>query len=228
MVSESRVRFGRFVTERRRALNLTQDEVRAAGGPSDAAQTRAENGTGPEPSQRTLRRLDAGLNWVSGSAARTLLGGHPDPLEAEPDRTADKHRQRGTTEFGPDSVAVPVEMIVDLMSPHATLNSFRDRWPEVSVEEYDKATDALNAAVSRITGVYVTDLLERNGGPGVPVPALIEFAFGHHLDEPVGDDPSEREERLYRRWLAGRPIDADPDIESRFRRRWHARKGADA
>jgi hypothetical protein len=226
MVSESRARFGRFVSERRRALNLTQDEVRAAGGPSDAAQTRAENGTGPEPSQRTLRRLDTGLNWAEGSAARTLLGGVPRPLEAEPER--DAGRPRGATEFGPDSVAVSVEMIADLLAPHATLNSFRGRWSEVTEDEFDKATDALNAAISRITGVYVTDLLERNGGPGVPVPALIEFAFGHHLDEPVGDDTADAEERLYRRWLAGRPIDADADLESRFRRRWQARRGADA
>ncbi|SEL57284.1 helix-turn-helix domain-containing protein [Rhodococcus maanshanensis] len=226
MVSESRARFGRFVTERRRALNLTQDEVRAAGGPSDAAQTRAENGTGPEPSQRTLRRLDIGLNWAEGSAARTLLGGVPTPLEAEPDRAS--VRPRDATEFGPDSVAVPVEMIADLLTPHATLNSFRGRWADVTEEEFDRATDALNAAISRIIGVYVTDLLERNGGPGVPVPALIEFAFGHHLDEPVGDDPADAEERLYRRWLAGRPIDAGAALESRFRRRWQARRGADA
>jgi transcriptional regulator with XRE-family HTH domain len=226
MVSESRARFGRFVSERRRALNLTQDEVRAAGGPSDAAQTRAENGTGPEPSQRTLRRLDTGLNWAAGSAARTLLGGVPDPLEAEPDRAPG--RPRGATEFGPDSVAVSVEMIADLLAPHATLNSFRSRWSEITEDEFDKATDALNAAISRITGVYVTDMLERNGGPGIPVPALIEFAFGHHLDEPIGDDPADAEERLYRRWLAGRPIDADADLESRFRRRWQARRGADA
>ncbi|MFC7446456.1 helix-turn-helix domain-containing protein [Rhodococcus daqingensis] len=226
MVSESRARFGRFVTERRRALNLTQDEVRAAGGPSDAAQTRAENGTGPEPSQRTLRRLDTGLNWAPGSAARTLLGGVPDPLEGEPGRATDG--PRGATGFGPDYVAVPVEVIADLMAPHGTLNSFRDRWSEVSKDEFDKATDALNSAISRLTGVYVTDLLERNGGPGVPVPALIEFAFGHHLDEPVGDDPSDAEERLYRRWLAGRPVDASSDLESRFRRRWQARRRADA
>ncbi|TQF69226.1 helix-turn-helix transcriptional regulator [Rhodococcus spelaei] len=226
MVSDNRARFGRFVIERRRTLNLTQDEVRAAGGPSDAAQTRAENGTGPEPSQRTLRRIDTGLNWAAGSAARTLLGGHPEPLEA-----ADNPISSGpprATEFGPDSVAVPLEMIVELMTPHAMLNSFRDRWPEVTQQEFDKATDALNEAVSRITGVYVTGLLETNAGPGVPVPALIEFAFGHHLDEPAGDDPTENQERLYRRWLAGRPIDVDADTESRFRRRWQARRGADA
>lgn len=55
MVTSTRARFGQFVYKRRRLLNLTQDQVTAAGGPSDAAQTRAENGTGPDPSIETLR-----------------------------------------------------------------------------------------------------------------------------------------------------------------------------
>lgn len=49
------------------------------GGPSSTTMSRVERGIAP-PSAKTLRKLDAGLRWQQGSAARVLEGGDPTPL----------------------------------------------------------------------------------------------------------------------------------------------------
>lgn len=77
-------RFGEVVKARRLELGLTQDEVTAVGGPSDKRQTKIENGAPPAPSLTTLAKVDRGLQWVSGSAARTVAGGEPTKLEDVP------------------------------------------------------------------------------------------------------------------------------------------------
>ena len=74
-------RFGVIVRKRRLALGLLQDQVHAAGGPSDKRQTGIENGLTPAPSLTTLAKVDAGLQWAPGSAAATLGGGLPTPLD---------------------------------------------------------------------------------------------------------------------------------------------------
>ncbi|MBY6695668.1 hypothetical protein HQ307_17150, partial [Rhodococcus sp. BP-188] len=46
--------------------------------------------------------------------------------------------------------------------------------------------------------------------------------FGQLLDEPSeSTDEAEREERLYRRWLAGRDIDVPTETVARFEARLH-------
>lgn len=76
-------RFGKIVRGRRLARGMTQDQVKAAGGPSDKRQTKIENGTPPAPSVTTLAKLDKALDWAPGSAAATLNGGTPTPLEEQ-------------------------------------------------------------------------------------------------------------------------------------------------
>ena len=72
-------RFGRVVRDRREELGLRQDELKAIGGPSSTTMVKVESGTPPTPTPLTLRRLDTGLGWEDGSAARTLAGGDPTP-----------------------------------------------------------------------------------------------------------------------------------------------------
>lgn len=217
MATEIRARFGQYVYKRRRMLNLTQDEVTAAGGPSDAAQTRAENGTGPDPSIETLRKLDIALRWVPGSAARTLEGGVPTPLEGE--GSAIPAVVRPQLALGPTHIPLDLETIVEILGPHSTINRLAEANPDVA--GLSEAAEDLNKVVSKITGTYVTRLLEVNGGPTGPRQPLIEFAFGELLNTPPDfADPVEYEEARYRRFLSGRHQDLDDQTRERFHRRW--------
>ncbi|NLE82186.1 MAG: helix-turn-helix transcriptional regulator [Rhodococcus sp.] len=225
-MATDRAGFGQFVYKRRRLLNLTQDEVSAAGGPSDAAQTRAENGTGPAPSIETLRKLDKALRWVPGSAARALEGGVPTPLEDEATGTeasgGEPRRRRAQQRplaLGPSQIPLDLETIIEILGPHARLNRLAESRTDVP-ELADLAAD-LNRVVSKITGAYVTRLLEVNGGPTGPRQPLVEFAFGELLEVPPEfADPREHEEALYRRFLSGRDRDLDAATRERFRLRW--------
>ena len=77
-------RFGRIVRERRKELDLLQDDVAARGGPSDKRQTKIENGRPPVPSVTTLRNIDVALEWEPGSASATLRGGTPTVAKKQP------------------------------------------------------------------------------------------------------------------------------------------------
>ena len=72
-------RFGRLVRTRREELGIQQEEVDDHGGPSSTTMSRVERGIAP-PSAKTLRKLDAGLQWQQGSAVRALEGGDPTPV----------------------------------------------------------------------------------------------------------------------------------------------------
>ncbi|EOM75952.1 hypothetical protein Rrhod_2706 [Rhodococcus rhodnii LMG 5362] len=215
-----RTRFGDYVHRRRRALGLTQDEVTAAGGPSDAAQTRAENGTGPAPSAETLRKLDLGLRWEPGSAARTLAGGEPTPIE---DVAPPPRRRAPELQLGPRQIPLDLETLVDLLGPQGRLSRLALEHPEIGALAEISAD--LDDVVGSITGAYVTRLLEANGGPEGPRQPLLEFAFGHLLEVPAAaNDPDELEEALYRRFLYGRTADMDTHTRERFRQRWETNR----
>lgn len=47
------------------------------GGPSSTTMSQIEHGNLDKPAPATLRKLDTGLDWESGSARRTLHGGEP-------------------------------------------------------------------------------------------------------------------------------------------------------
>lgn len=74
-------RFGRLVRARREELGIQQEDMDDHGGPSSTTMSRVERGIAP-PSAKTLRKLDAGLQWQQGSSARALEGGDPTPLAA--------------------------------------------------------------------------------------------------------------------------------------------------
>lgn len=61
----------KFVLRRRADLDMSQDDVQAADGPSKPTLTKIESGRGPI-SRTTLKKLDKALEWVPGSARAAL------------------------------------------------------------------------------------------------------------------------------------------------------------
>lgn len=67
-------RLGRAIRLYRDITNLTQDEIANRGGPSDVTIRGLENGSGKKPNGATLRKIDRGLKWPEGFAAKLLSG----------------------------------------------------------------------------------------------------------------------------------------------------------
>ncbi|WP_280393139.1 helix-turn-helix domain-containing protein [Nocardia wallacei] len=78
---------GQAVRSRRKQLDLTQQDVAQAGGPSDTTQTAIETESATSVRKETLRKLDAGLQWMPGSAEAAYHGGTPTPLPGTPGGT---------------------------------------------------------------------------------------------------------------------------------------------
>jgi hypothetical protein len=81
-------RLAEFVRERRVELGLTQEDVRAAGGPSTATMRLIEGALQRGYQPATLRDLEKVLQWERGSAARILGGGSP-AVSADPRPSCD-------------------------------------------------------------------------------------------------------------------------------------------
>jgi len=73
-------RLAAFVRERRTDMGLTQEDVRAAGGPSTATMRLIEGGLQGAFQPATLRDLEDALRWRRGSVRAVLSGGDPVPL----------------------------------------------------------------------------------------------------------------------------------------------------
>ena len=70
-------RLADFVSERRADLGMTQEDVRAAGGPSTATQRLSEGNLQSRYQPVILGRLETALKWERGSVRRILAGGDP-------------------------------------------------------------------------------------------------------------------------------------------------------
>lgn len=221
MKASNRVRFGRIVRERRLKLGLTQDDVFVAGGPSDTTQTRVERGGGPEPSVSTLNKFDAALRWEPGSAARTWRGGHPTPV---PDPISVHGASPAAFALGPMEVPVSLEELTKLLDIHSTLVTASEADPDNAL--LTRAVSEMKEFVSSLTGTWVTEILERNAHAANGIPVMIEFAFSSHLAAPVDLSSPEAEERLYRRWLAGRTDNISDEQEADFTERLARRQEA--
>ena len=79
LVSEDWARLAEAVKIWRQERHLSQDRIRAQGGPSDVVLGRIERNEEPHPRGDTLHKLDAGMGWTPGSASRILRGGDPAP-----------------------------------------------------------------------------------------------------------------------------------------------------
>ncbi|WP_137726192.1 helix-turn-helix domain-containing protein [Prescottella subtropica] len=205
-------RLGDYVAARRRELGLTRVQVHQAGGPSVTRLGTIEEGAGPGPSAQTLQKLDTGLRWQPGSAARTLTGGLPTPL---PD-TAESDGLISASQ-----VAVSVDELAGLIR---AVNRLTDTYDATNTDISDSVR-AVQQSASRLAGRWATEVLERNRHSSTQIPAVLELAFGHLLDAPTAGTPEpEHTERLYRRWLSGRVTDLTPEQCEQFAQRLHRRR----
>lgn len=216
-------RFGRIMRERRDELGLTQMQIGDLGGPSAPTIRKIEEGDAAI-STHTLNKLDVPLRWLPGSAARTYAGGSPVAHEintpaGQPD---------ASIAAGPDAIRFEISDLTGLLAAAGRLNDVVERG--VTTEpQLVTALAELNRVVSRLSARYATVMLERNGGPGRELHPLVEMAFAHLLEVPAAaSDPTDIEERRYRRWLAGRAEDVDAGTEAQFRARWLAANGGAA
>jgi len=227
---EQRTRFGALVAARRSELGrLSRDDVHAAGGPSDTTLARLENPDSqmPPPRKATFPKLDLGLQWVPGSAARAWAGGDPVGLEQ-----AELANTESAPAEGPEGnpltfrqVQVDVDLIQRLFAANDTCLQFfaSPELPESVRDSAGRAKQELGVAVAGLFAAYATDVLERAGGPGRDLPGMIDVAFASALTAPPAATGTEREDQLYRRWLAHRAADLDPDLPEKFTARWRAK-----
>ncbi|WP_051407363.1 hypothetical protein [Nocardia sp. CNY236] len=224
-------RFGRIVAGRREELGLSRPDLRAAGGPSIATTARVEiprADTAP-PSPATLRLLDTGLRWAEGSAARALHGGDPRSL-GEPVPGSDAHRPvtSGGNENDPLSfrlVELDIDVVDALIAAADRCFQLCDRsdLPESAQEAARVVKEQLGVAIGRLAAAQATEVLERAGGPGNDIPKSIERLIGALLATPPTTTGVERQNQLYRRWLAGSATDLDSALVDRFTRRWQSK-----
>lgn len=80
-MSEDLQNLADHVKARRLHKDWTQLDVYNQGGPSNSTLTAVEDARTPGPSRSTIRKLDVGLQWESGSARRVLEGGEPTPID---------------------------------------------------------------------------------------------------------------------------------------------------
>jgi hypothetical protein len=77
-------RLANAVRTRRTELGLTQEDVRAAGGPSTSIMRMIEGSLQSSYRPNILHRLEVVMQWRPGSVRVVLAGGHPVPLEDQP------------------------------------------------------------------------------------------------------------------------------------------------
>lgn len=215
MTLDRLARFGERVAARRHDLNLRLTHVPDLGGPSATRMTSIEHGKGPEPKPSTLDKLDSVLRWEPGSALRVLNGGEPVALN--------QPQSQANLQFSDGAFSIPNDEVAAILSTMRRLDSQLRKASNTIMAnpEFHTAYREHSAAVSNIIGRWVTDLLERNAEPGRALPPLLELSLGPYLDAEPDDETGliDLDEQLYRRWLAGRSIDASPGQLHRWRSR---------
>lgn len=220
-MTNERARFARIVAERRRLLGLTLDQLQQAGGPSDVTTGKLEKGAIASPSARTLRRLDSGLQWTEGSAARAWAGGEPTPLEDIPSA------RRST----PSAVNADADSVTLSLTVVNELSDIAKRYERLAgtiedqelVVELGRINTDLDLLVDRILRAWLIAQLERKSAPDSPVRGdpVVEMLIGDYLNRtPEPPSPEDAHELLYLRWLTGRAGEIDEATEQAFVTQW--------
>lgn len=220
-MTNERARFARIVAERRRLLGLTLDQLQQAGGPSDVTTGKIEKGAIASPSARTLRRLDTGLQWTEGSAARAFAGGEPTALEEVP---SVRRSTPGTVNAAADSVTLSLTVVnelSDIAKRYERLaGTIEDR---ELVAELGRINTDFDVLVDRILRAWLIAQLERKSAPDSPVRGdpVVEMLIGDYLNRtPEPPSVEDAHELLYLRWLTGRAGDIDEATEHAFVTQW--------
>ncbi|MGV9411652.1 hypothetical protein ACWDOP_17205 [Nocardia sp. NPDC003693] len=198
-------RLARVVLARMGAMHRSRRQVHLHGGPTEPTMLKIERGEARGLTPKTLRRLDIGLDWTSGSAENVYFtGGNPTPL-----------KERTGIVAGPPGVYVDAETITELITVAREIGDLA----EAGTPAAQAAAHRLNAAIQPLYGRYVTQLLEANRRRGGALGPLVTI-LGPYLDRPVDPAHDNEEEALYRRWLAGMRIDLDETTRRRFEARF--------
>lgn len=183
-------RLGRSIRLMRELTGLTQDQIAERGGPSDVTIRGLENGAGKKPNAATLRKLDKGLGWPEGFAAKIITG------DAELFREYDADTDEVFPTFMDYSLA-PEEPPFDPVKADAEFQSLqgppplfeqatpellteltgRFRAQEVRIASLERERDELKKRLARLQGVVTAA-----GGSGVAGDAERD---GVTPDEPV-------------------------------------------
>lgn len=108
-------RLHHFVSERRRALNISRAEMYARGGPSPSTMNKALSGD-RGLSRTTLERIDRALGWAPGSAATVMTGGQPTSQIPTPNEGCPAHEHVVTVlESLRDQLVRAGELVDDLL-----------------------------------------------------------------------------------------------------------------
>ena len=192
------------VLTRRDQLKFSRRQVALNGGPSEPTLLKIERGLGIDIGGATFRKLDVGLQWEAGSAARVAEGGTPIAAARSP------------LMFTPGGVSVPVSAVADITKLGGELQDLAEAKGDDSLRTL---TERLSVAIRPIYGSYVTNVLEANRRSSPGGLAAILQLLGPFLDEPIPDDVDDVTEWQYRRWLAGQSNGLSKAQEQRFRRR---------
>ena len=204
----------RAVFRRRRELGLTRLDLSQLGGPSDTTIARIEAPTVktafPRPS--TLRRLDAGLRWATGSAAGCLILREPIPLNS-----GDSAPRAHGYLREPDTVELPTELIHQIITTLDAIN-LNPSGSNTAVKRLQDVADAMRWA-------YLTREVEDLRTAGSEIPDHLAIGIMSALMCTAGTEPARRDghaDRLYLRWLVG--LD-DADANGQFAARLDKRRG---
>lgn len=138
-------RLAKRVVERRTLLGLTQEDVRARGGPSTATMRLIEGALQSTYRPSILRRLEAALGWTAGSATAILDGGQP---SAEPN---DRNVATSVTDESGTSPEEIVRMVLSILRSHVSAETKVKLSEQLIIEEFQPA-DA-NVVDEHVRGV---------------------------------------------------------------------------
>lgn len=192
------------VLDRRDQLKFSRRQVSLNGGPSEPTLLKIERGQSGDLGPTTFRKLDVGLQWEAGSAARVAGGGTPVAAA------------RSDVALGSSGLSVPVAAVAEVTKLVGELQDLAEIREDDSLRSI---SEGLSVAIRPIYGSYVTSVLEANRRSSPGGLAAILQLLGPFLDEPIPSDAADVSEWQYRRWLAGQTAGLTKAQEQRFQRR---------
>jgi transcriptional regulator with XRE-family HTH domain len=165
---------GEAVTDRRRALGLSQEDVAALGGPSTTTLSKIEHGEARSIRRRTAQDLERALQWERGSVDVVLAGGAPTEIEGT------ETTERGTW---PRVASEPVDL-----SQHEIGGEPLPTMVARTLREVDEAQKTFEAAVDHVlTSEAALDRASRAAFRALVLEERASEAGGEPFDRNVTD-----------------------------------------